>query len=121
MDRRHPKSAPSTPSDDRFLKFLKPGALARIRDSKIIARSVRSVPLSRLASPPSSPSPDEQVVAPETTGRQPRFVFYRVSGPRYPSRKKLVASRSVYFAPPSPDISDPFVDVGFGSDLVAAH
>ncbi|KAJ4757788.1 hypothetical protein LUZ62_022823 [Rhynchospora pubera] len=120
MDRRCPKSAPSSPTDDRFLRFLKPGALARIRDSKIIARSVRSVPLSRLA-PPSSPSPDEQSVAPETTGRQPRFVFYRVSGPRYPSRKKLVASRSVYFAPPSPDFSDPFGDVGFGSDLLVAH
>ncbi|KAF3322557.1 hypothetical protein FCM35_KLT13698 [Carex littledalei] len=120
MARRHPKSTPASPTDDRFHRFLRPGALARIRDSKIIARSVRSVPLSRL-SPPSSPSPDQQVVPPQITGYHPRFVSYRISSPRYLLRKKLVASRSVYFAPPSLDFSDPFVDVAFGSDLVAAH
>ncbi|KAJ3679378.1 hypothetical protein LUZ60_017389 [Juncus effusus] len=114
MDRRQRKSIQSS----HFSKFLKPGALARLRDSKIIAKSVRSAPVMRLAA-----AAAQAVAQPEVGAHQLRFVSYRGSGPRYLLRKKLMASKTVYFAPPSPstDLADPFVDIGFGSDLVAAH
>ncbi|KAG6491444.1 uncharacterized protein LOC122007344 [Zingiber officinale] len=101
--------SPSRRSKRRLHRFLKPGDLARLRDS--IFRTVRSdAPL--LLSPPSSPSPAAQI-----DGR-PCFVA-RGHGPRYPQRRKLVAAKYVFFAPPSPD-PEHFFDP-FGVDLVPAH
>ncbi|KAG6494547.1 uncharacterized protein LOC121999813 [Zingiber officinale] len=101
--------SPSRRSKRRLHRFLKPGDLARLRDS--IFRTVRSdAPL--LLSPPSSPSPAAQI-----DGR-PCFVA-RGHGPRYPQRRKLVAAKYVFFGPPSPD-PEHFFDP-FGVDLVPAH
>ncbi|GMN61736.1 hypothetical protein TIFTF001_030828 [Ficus carica] len=106
-----------------FLKYLKPGALAQIRDSRISARSHRAIALSQIrSSPPSSP-PSTPVQTP--VGSTDGFPCFsgRVYGPRCPQRKKLVASKSVLFSsqtPSSPvlDAPDPIIDV-FGSDIVA--
>ncbi|KAK3184371.1 hypothetical protein Dsin_031657 [Dipteronia sinensis] len=116
-----------------FLKYLKPGALARLRDSKIIARSqrVKSIPqisshrMSPPSSPPSSSDGQPQVNVPDG------FPFFsgRVCGygPRFPQRKKLVAAKAVMFfssaqSGPVSDLPDPVIDV-FSSDsnIVAAH
>ncbi|CAI0437237.1 unnamed protein product [Linum tenue] len=80
-----------------FQRYLKPGALARLRDSKIsAARSLRPkspppppprLPESEHHSPPSVPSSDGV----------PCF-FGKLYGPRSLTRKKLVAARSVLFA-----------------------
>ncbi|CAL1384607.1 unnamed protein product [Linum trigynum] len=82
------------PSHCCFQRYLKPGALARLRDSKIsAARSLRPksppprLPESEHHSPPSVPSPDGV----------PCF-FGKLYGPRSLTRKKLVAARSVLFA-----------------------
>ncbi|EXC01251.1 hypothetical protein L484_002813 [Morus notabilis] len=126
MNRRTRAVHRSSPSrTEPFLKYLKPGALARIRDSRISARSHRAIALSQIRlSPPSSPPPP-------TPGQLPVSVMDvfpcfspRFYGPRCPQRKKLVASKSVLFpsqTPSSPvlDAPDPIIDV-FGSDI-AAH
>ncbi|KAL5794082.1 hypothetical protein ACOSP7_002676 [Xanthoceras sorbifolium] len=116
-----------------FLKYLKPGALARLRDSKISARSqrVKSNPQisTHRMSPPSSPrsSTDAQPqvnVSDDFPCFSGRVYGY---GPRCPQRKKLVAAKAVLFlssaqAGPVSDLPDPVIDV-FGSDsnIVVAH
>ncbi|KAH7533064.1 uncharacterized protein LOC107408961 [Ziziphus jujuba] len=121
--RSHHRSSPNR--TEPFLKFLKPGALAQIRDSRISARSHRVVSLLQIrTSPPSSP--------PSTPGQPPANAMdgfpcfsARIYGPRCPQRKKLVAAKSVLFPsqnPSSPvhDSPDPLIDV-FSADIVAAH
>ncbi|XP_020573812.1 uncharacterized protein LOC110020152 [Phalaenopsis equestris] len=113
-------------SEERFLRFLRPGALARLRDSKISARSPRSAlktaPIAVFRfSPPSSPS---ATAAPQPhdggDGELIRFFTSRPCGPRKLQRKKLSAAKYVFFSPPSPDPSDSVLDV-FSVDLVVAH
>ncbi|KAL1369916.1 hypothetical protein HN51_000262 [Arachis hypogaea] len=117
-----------------FHKYLKPGALARIRDSRIIsARSHRigsicQIPLRR-TSPPSSPLHTPQ----DTTAAQPQanaaasfdgFPFFvaRIYGPRCPQRKKLMAAKSVMFVPVSPAADSPDLVIdSFGSDFIVAN
>ncbi|OAY63501.1 hypothetical protein ACMD2_00537 [Ananas comosus] len=117
---RSPNRKPSSRIEERLHRFLRPGALARIRDSKMSAQSPRSIPVPHLSPPPSPPpsTPAAAAAAAQVDG-VPCF-SPRASGPRNPRRKKLAASKSVYFVPPSPEISDLFMD-SFGSDLVAAH
>ncbi|KAF7805796.1 rhomboid family member [Senna tora] len=107
---------------DHFHKYLKPGALARIRDSRISARSHRLSSLCQIslhcASPPHSHDAQSQVNAPEGF---PCFVG-RIYGPRCPQRKKLVAAKSVFFiaaAPPNPppDSTDIVID-SFSNDIL---
>uniref|UniRef100_A0A7N0TJA1 Uncharacterized protein n=1 Tax=Kalanchoe fedtschenkoi TaxID=63787 RepID=A0A7N0TJA1_KALFE len=109
---------------DSFHRYLKPGALARLRDSRITATSYRFHNIPSFSAPlPASPSGNQlQIQA------SPRFSG-RVSGPRCPQRKKLVAARSVcYFMPSSPLLVAPPVDETsdsvavelFGTDI-AAH
>ncbi|KAF3339672.1 hypothetical protein FCM35_KLT15443 [Carex littledalei] len=106
-------------------RFLRPGALARIRDNKLISLSLhhRSTPF-LLLSPPSSPSsPHQQSPAVDQhTGGSLCFLGKRMGGSISicPQRKKLSASKYVFFVPSSPNLADPVVDL-FGSDLVAAH
>lgn len=125
MNRRTRPLHRSSPNrTEPFLKYLKPGALAQIRDSRISARSHRIVSIAQIrSSPPSSP--------PSTPGQPPvtamdGFPCFsgRVYGPRCPQRKKIVSSKSVLFPsqnPSSPviDASDPIIDL-FSSDI-AAH
>ncbi|KAF1885204.1 hypothetical protein Lal_00029093 [Lupinus albus] len=83
-----------------FHKFLKPGALAKLRDSQITAkRRLRRVnSLSHIPSP--FPSNDVQPQQNDNEGF-PCFVT-RTFSPRCPQRKKLMASKSVFFVTTSP-------------------
>ncbi|THU56008.1 hypothetical protein C4D60_Mb11t12740 [Musa balbisiana] len=104
--------------EERHHRFLKPGALARLRDSRIsTARSPRSLSHPRL-SPPSFPSPASPPAAAHDYGIP--FFAARARGPRFPQRKKLAAAKSIFFAPSSPELNEFFLDA-FGTDMVAAH
>ncbi|PNT75441.1 uncharacterized protein LOC104582110 [Brachypodium distachyon] len=125
--------SPPQGSDERH-RFLRPGALARLRDSKIVARSLRSAasaascarPLLPPCSPPRPATPSLSAEA----GGVPHFFFGGsvARAPRYPLRKKLAAARGVVFLPPPPPMSpDAAADAFFGafatapSEMVAAH
>ncbi|CAJ1956313.1 unnamed protein product [Sphenostylis stenocarpa] len=121
MNRR---TRPSIPNS--FHKYLKPGALARIRDSRISARSHRlnailrhQISLHRPPSPSPLPAADQPQAA--TDAAFPFFVA-RICGPRCPQRKKLMAAKSVLFLPVSPaaDSPDLVIDT-LGSDLLVAN
>uniref|UniRef100_A0ACD6ACP4 Uncharacterized protein n=1 Tax=Avena sativa TaxID=4498 RepID=A0ACD6ACP4_AVESA len=120
---RSPPSSASRADCDHH-RFLRPGALARLRDSKIVARSLRSA--ARLL-PPSSPPPRSPAAAPSLAeGGVPHYSFGAARGPRYPLRKKLAAARGVVFLPPppmSPGATEAFLGA-FAlapSELVSAH
>ncbi|KAJ0798187.1 hypothetical protein HanPI659440_Chr04g0182091 [Helianthus annuus] len=116
MNRRIRRRSTTTSS---FLRYLKPGALAQLRDSKIIARthhrsSDSQIYLSRTLSPQVSSSPsrspsaavstqqpdDTATIAAAVDGGSPFFPV-RFYGPRCPQRKKLMAARSICFLNPS--------------------
>ncbi|RWW48434.1 hypothetical protein BHE74_00045492 [Ensete ventricosum] len=109
--------------EERLHRFLKPGALARLRDSRFSsARPARSVALPRLSSPsPRSPAATSPPAA-QNDGIFPCFAV-KAYGPRFLQRRKLAAAaaaKSIFFAPPSPDLPDPLSDV-FVVDLFAAR
>ncbi|CAN6193477.1 unnamed protein product [Urochloa humidicola] len=133
MDRRLRSPAPRADERQRGggsaspHRFLRPGALARLRDSKVLARSLRCaarVPLpppSNSSSPLRSPAPAAAV--PASGDGVPCFLGIAARGMRYPLRKKLAAARGVVFLPPSEAV-EAFMDafaVAPSSDLVAAH
>ncbi|XP_076935582.1 uncharacterized protein LOC143602303 [Bidens hawaiensis] len=115
MNRRNRNRSTAT-----YLRYLKPGALAQLRDSKINARShhLRVTPSSPVASsPPRSPTTAVDAGSP--------CFSIRLYGPRCPQRKKLMAARSALFLSPSvigptSDGPEPVID-GFANDFVAAH
>ncbi|KAK1304753.1 hypothetical protein QJS10_CPB11g01346 [Acorus calamus] len=112
---RSPRKASSSKIDERFHRFLKPGALARIRDSRCGSRTAKDL-LSLLQIPPSPPSAaggDAAVVPVDGT---PCFAG-RIYGPRFPQRRRLAASRSVFFVPTSPGGAEDLI----GADLLLAH
>ncbi|CAM8938296.1 unnamed protein product [Rhodiola kirilowii] len=83
-------------STESFNLYLKPGALARIRDSRITARSHRvhivpsfHRPLSSSTPVPASPSAINQQIDASP------YLSDMMYGPRFPQRKKLVAARSL--------------------------
>ncbi|CAL5060129.1 unnamed protein product [Urochloa decumbens] len=100
MDRR-PRAAPERHGSSHH-RFLRPGALARLRDSRIVARSLRSSACLLLARPaPPLPAPPVAVAAAEQAGA-PRFLGTGGTG-RYPLRRRVAAARGVsFFSPPSP-------------------
>ncbi|RYR28035.1 hypothetical protein Ahy_B01g052134 isoform A [Arachis hypogaea] len=121
MNRRVRTTIPQ--NHHNFHKYLKPGALARIRDSRIIsARSHRigsicQIPLRR-TSPPSSPLHTPQ----DTAADGFPFFVARIYGPRCPQRKKLMAAKSVMFVPVSPAADSPDLVIdSFGSDFIVAN
>ncbi|KAK8322668.1 hypothetical protein V6Z11_A12G185300 [Gossypium hirsutum] len=105
---RHP-----LPRSEPFLKFLKPGALARLRDSRISARSHRSTSLFQV-SPSFPPFNGGQPFSTAMDGF-PCFVpTPTVYGPRCPQRKKLIATKGMLFlssTQSAPDLPDPVVDL----------
>ncbi|KAM4103670.1 hypothetical protein ACJW30_06G095900 [Castanea mollissima] len=136
-----PFSSSSPTRSEPFHKYLKPGALAQIRDSRISAHrthrvnslyllsssSSSSISLHR-TTPPSSP-PSSNAAAQQTpvtasfTDGIPCFSG-RIYGPRCPQRKKLVAAKSVLFLNPIPnsvqDSPDSVID-SFSNDILLAH
>ncbi|KAJ4975105.1 hypothetical protein NE237_000211 [Protea cynaroides] len=116
--------------EEGFYKYLKPGALAQLRDLRINARSQRpdlqtQIPFYRVNSTPSALSTGTNL-QPQiaTIDGFPCFVG-RSYGPRCPQRKKLVAAKSFYFLnsnPSSPvsDSLDSLLDV-LSTDLLVAH
>ena len=104
-------------------RFLRPGALARLRDSRVLARSLRCAararpPLPPPSSPPRSPAPAPAAAAWDGV---PCFLGPAARGMRYPLRKKLAAARAVVFLPP-PEVVDAFAPAAAASpDVVAAH
>ncbi|XP_054812166.1 uncharacterized protein LOC129313227 [Prosopis cineraria] len=116
------------PRAHHFHKYLKPGALARIRDSRITARSHRLSLLCQISlRPPSTPS------SPRSTDAQsqvnvaegsPCFAG-RTYGPRCPQRKKLAAAKYVLFVTAAPSnlaLNSPhLIADSFINDVVAAN
>ncbi|CAL4889790.1 unnamed protein product [Urochloa decumbens] len=100
MDRR-PRAASERNGSNNH-RFLRPGALARLRDSRIVARSLRSSACFLLARPaPPLPAPPVAIAAVEQAGT-PRFLGTGGFG-RYPLRRRVAAARGVsFFSPPSP-------------------
>ncbi|TKW23143.1 hypothetical protein SEVIR_4G274100v4 [Setaria viridis] len=133
MDRRlrSPSRRPAAPRADERQRgglslsphrFLRPGALARLRDSKVLARSLRCAARAPLPPPSSSSLPLSPAPASAGDG-VPCFLGPAARGMRYPLRKKLAAARGVVFLPP-PEAAEAFVDAfaaAPSSDLVAAH
>ncbi|CAI9759983.1 unnamed protein product [Fraxinus pennsylvanica] len=102
--RRH-----SSPSNrEAYLRYLKPGALAQLRDSRISAarthRVTKSVVQAQICASPSrspsatSPGSPTQVNGPPSS---PSFFSGRIYGPRCPQRKKLMAARAVFISGPN--------------------
>ncbi|GMH05747.1 hypothetical protein Nepgr_007587 [Nepenthes gracilis] len=108
-----------------FNKYLKPGALAQLRDSKISARSqklihrVSSVLSSLQSSSTQNVSSNIQI---ETVEHLPKFPSL-IYGPQCFGRKKLAAAKnSVYFvnfnaSDPASESNDSFINV-VNSDLL---
>ncbi|KAL8088072.1 hypothetical protein AgCh_038003 [Apium graveolens] len=103
-------------SDASYLKYLKPGALAKLRDSRINARSSRVGSKHRSQPLPTSP------LRPQFTSDVIPCFAGRIYGVRCPQRKKLVAAKAFYLPPASPvlDSPDPILDL-FTSDFLVAH
>ncbi|PIA57871.1 hypothetical protein AQUCO_00500055v1 [Aquilegia coerulea] len=120
----------STKREDRYLK---PGALAQIRDSKISARSQKPSLKTQIALYRLVTSSTNESTTTTTTTTQISMIsngfpcfgsrrFY--NSPSCPQRKKLVASKSFYFSPstpPTPDSPDSVMDVLNNTDFLVAH
>lgn len=92
----------SSKREQRLKKYLKPGALAQLRDARIHARSQTFIAARKLSVVPNAessgptranPLNQPQVIVDET----PCFKV-RSFGPCCPQRKKLMASKAFFFA-----------------------
>ncbi|CAN8230354.1 unnamed protein product [Cochlearia groenlandica] len=81
--------SPARRNNDGFHRYLKPGALAQIRNSRIISRSNSIPSLSLSPERLDSVSPS----SPETTDQTPDLLRKIYGGPCRIGRKKLEASR----------------------------
>ncbi|XP_066342931.1 uncharacterized protein [Miscanthus floridulus] len=118
-------SASAAASGDH-LRFLRPGALARLRDARLRrgSRATRLPPPSSPAAAPASPSsPSPGAGDGEGVAAVPYFApASRLLAPRCPQRKKLVAAKSVVlFAPPPPSSDLPVEFLSAPDMVVAAH
>ncbi|KAF8024025.1 hypothetical protein BT93_F1279 [Corymbia citriodora subsp. variegata] len=120
-------SASGTPPPSH--RYLKPGALARLRDSRISSRYHRPDPLSRSHAPRSDPSRARDQAAPlQISGTDPTPPQLLSSstgcGPRCLTRKRLVAHRSGFLQSLNSNVSrgggDSFINVT-GNDALVAH
>ncbi|KAI5010812.1 translation initiation factor IF-2-like [Hordeum vulgare subsp. vulgare] len=127
---RKPRS-PSAAAAGDHLRFLRPGALARLRDARL-RRQKRASSRPAPASPQPSPSPPPAPApAAAVDGERGPFVPYfapgsRLLAPRCPQRKKLRAGKVVaLFSPPMPSRDLPFEAVmeffNAPDMVVAAH
>ncbi|KAK4778547.1 hypothetical protein SAY86_006075 [Trapa natans] len=100
-----------------YHRYLKPGALAQLRDSRISARSSKisvSDSLSRSFEYPVRPQ-----VAAAAMDLVPQFISHRF-GPRHLKRKKLMAARSVNWPSLEPASSVSSLNL-INGDAVATH
>ncbi|KAL0798390.1 hypothetical protein Bca101_053565 [Brassica carinata] len=79
--------------NDGFHRYLKPGALAQIRNTRLNSKSNTSLSLSRLESP-SLPSEGHVADATPTMDQMPDLLS-KIHGPSRIGRKKLSPARSV--------------------------
>ncbi|KGN43519.1 uncharacterized protein LOC101204134 [Cucumis sativus] len=99
MNRRSRRSGNS--QSETFHKYLKPGALAQIRNSRMIARFNRVNLVSQIYSAPSSLPIDSALLQVNIVDASPSFAG-RAYGPLSLQRKKLLASKSLWFLASSP-------------------
>ncbi|KAK8613903.1 hypothetical protein V6N13_101657 [Hibiscus sabdariffa] len=99
----------SIPRSEPFLKYLKPGALARLRDSRISARSHRTSSIFQISA--------SNVTQPFSVAGDsfPCFLATgRAYGPRCLGRKKLCAAKGIIFLNSTQsglDLPDPVMDL----------
>ncbi|KAF5726450.1 hypothetical protein HS088_TW22G00128 [Tripterygium wilfordii] len=130
MNRRIRSSHRQSPNRaEPYLRYLKPGALAQIRDSRISARSHRIDLLPQIcahrASPPPSPSINDGQAEVNSIDDLPCFAP-RIYGPRCPQRKKLVAAKAVLFSNasisgPVSDSLDSLIEAMSSDNILVAH
>ncbi|XP_068644943.1 uncharacterized protein [Aristolochia californica] len=107
-----------TKREERLHRYLKPGALAQLRDSKVSARFQKP----RLQIPVSfAQSLASDSVAAAQIHQIDGFPCFSAAiyGPRFPQRKKLFAAKSTFLVS-SPAAPDPIIDL-FNSDILIAH
>ncbi|PWA93380.1 hypothetical protein CTI12_AA070410 [Artemisia annua] len=106
------------PSTTTYLRYLKPGALAQLRDSKI-KTITHQIYLNRsISSPVRSPASTQQE---EDVNRSPGFTV-RYNGPRCLQRKKLLALRSICFNTNGTISNGPEPVIGaFSNGFLVAH
>ncbi|CAI9772744.1 unnamed protein product [Fraxinus pennsylvanica] len=111
-----------------YLRYLKPGALAQLRDSRISASRTHRVTKSLFqaqicastlrSSAAASPGSPTQTNWPPSS---PKFLSGRICGPCCPQRKKLMAARAVFISSPNfsgtvPDSPGQRMDLFGGSE-----
>ncbi|KAK9084820.1 hypothetical protein Sjap_025231 [Stephania japonica] len=79
--------------EDGFLRYLRPGALAQIRNSRISARSQTPSLQNLIFSSAATASQTDMAMMMMNTESFPCFEL-GIRGPKYPQRKKLFASKS---------------------------
>ncbi|KDP39138.1 hypothetical protein JCGZ_00895 [Jatropha curcas] len=87
-----------------FYRYLKPGALAELRNSKISARSQKQKPISLTQLSAHQVDSVESPTQISVMDQVPRLLS-KICGPHCLKRKKLMAARSVFFlnlAPSNP-------------------
>ncbi|KAJ0261652.1 hypothetical protein HA466_0047290 [Hirschfeldia incana] len=101
--------------NDGFHRYLKPGALAQIRNSRINTRSASSL-LSLSLSPPVDPTPS--AAANNLTVDQVLHLLRKIYGPYSYQRKKLGAARSMMMMV---NLNNPIIESSGGnsSDVIA--
>ncbi|MCL7031093.1 hypothetical protein MKW94_023560 [Papaver nudicaule] len=137
MNRRFRSKSSSLKREEGYHRYLKPGALAQLRDSRIVSAksqiSLFRVSASKLgistASVTSTTVQNHQISSIAANEGFPCFTG-RIFNPRCPQRKKLVAPRSFSFLisssnPSSPVLSDSnnplsIMDL-ISTDLLVSH
>ncbi|OVA03377.1 hypothetical protein BVC80_205g5 [Macleaya cordata] len=126
--RTHCRSSSS--KDEGFQRYLKPGALAQLRNSRINSRSQRpdlhsQISLYRSSSLLISSATETNFQTQISTIDGFPCFSGRIYSPRFPQRKKLVASKSVFFLNSSPSSplsgsSDSVMDV-LNTEIFVSH
>lgn len=112
----------STKREERLQKYLKPGALAQLRDSRMHSRTLKrelQIPISSHRIPPSPSSTGSDLLAQIAAIDGLPFLASRIYGPRFPQRKKLVAVKSMCMLRTS-ESTDSLLDLS-NTDIVVAH
>ncbi|CAN6806876.1 unnamed protein product [Brassica oleracea] len=109
--------SPARRNNDGFHRYLKPGALAQIRNSRINSRSASLLSLSPSPLPIDPPSPS---AANNLTVDQVPHLLRKIYGPYSYQRKKLGAARPMTMMM-MVNLNNPIVESsgGSGSDVIA--